>query len=432
MNRSLRAKLLPLALTFVLAFGITIPAAAQGIVTGDTVPAGTVLNQDVVLVGQNVTVDGTVNGNVFILGNQVTVNGTVDGSLIIIGQNAGIGGTVTGGTYAAALTLDLAPHAALERDLYVATVSLTSGADSVIGRDLYAVGLDSGLNGQVVRNLHTVIGPIQLYNGLMTLLGFENLTIKLHFETPQPSGNAAGLQVPISPRARLRVAVNPAPRPFDWGKWALNLLRNWAVLFVFSLLALWLMRKPLDRSGQPLRAHPWRTIGAGLLVLVISIALIGVLLLLSVLIFAIGLGLNALGLWQLSVALWAAAYACLALALVALWFFISYGTKIIAIYVGAAWVFGKLFQRKAFWLDLLALLAGTVVYILLLAVPFIGWVFGLLVTAAGAGAAWLTYRQSRRKTEPVPVEITKEMVSKLPAKVLSERKTKKTPANKKA
>ena len=431
MNHSLRAKFLPLALTFALAFIVTSPAAAQGIVTGDTIPAGTVLNQDVFLVGQNVTIDGTVNGNVFVLGNQVTVNGTVDGSLIIIGQNAGIGGTVTGATYAAALTLDLAPHAALERDLYAATVSLTSGADSIIGRDLYAVGLDSGLNGQVVRNLHTVIGPIQLYNGIMTLLGFENLTIKLHFETPQSSGSAIGLQVPISPHARLRVAVNPAPRPFDWGKWALNLLRNWAVLFVFSLLALWLARKPLDRCGEPPRARPWRTIGAGLLALVLSFVLIGVLLLVSVLVFAIGLGLNALGLWQLSVALWAAAYACLALALVALWFFISFGTKIIVIYVAATWVFGKFFHRKAFWLDLLALLAGTLVYILLLAVPFIGWVFGLLVTAAGAGAAWVAYHQSRQKTESEPVLVEKT-VSKLPAKVSPEGKAKKTPAKKNA
>jgi hypothetical protein len=109
--------------------------------------------------------------------------------------------------------------------------------------------------------------------------------------------------------------------------------------------------------------------------------------LLAVLIFVIGLGFNFLGLWQVSIALWAAAYACLALAVVALWFFISYGTKIIAIYFATTGLFALLFKRKAFWLDLLALLAGTVIYALLRSVPYVGWVFGVLATALGAGAA---------------------------------------------
>jgi hypothetical protein len=415
MKNSISTKLFTLALTFILAFSITTPAAAQGLITGDTIPAGVTYDHDAVLVGQNVVIDGTVNGNVFILGNQVSVNGKVNGSLILIGQNVGIGGTFDGGVYAAALTLDLASHAALGRDLYVATVSLTSGNASVIGRDLYALGLDSGLNGQVGRDLHTVIGPIQLYNGLMTLLGFDDLTIKLHFEAPQPASGSNGSLLSTGRHARLRIANAPQAKAFDWGKWGLNLLRNWAVLFLFSLLALWQARKPLDRSGEPLHTHPWRTLGTGLLVLVIAFALVGVALLLAVIIFAIGLGLNFLGLWQLSLALWASAYACLALALAALWFFIVYGTKIIVLYFIATWTFGKLFHRKAVWLDILALLAGTVVYALLRAVPYVGWVFDVLVIAAGAGSGWLAYRESRKMPEPsFPLEPVSTKLTRTP------------------
>lgn len=422
MKRSFYIRFLPIILTFSLALGITTPvAASDGIITGDSVPAGTVLDQDAILIGQNVTIDGTVDGNVFALGNQVTVNGTVDGSLILIGQNAGIGGTVTGGVYALALTLDLAPHAALARDLYVATVSLTSGSNSVIGRDLYAVGLDSGLNGQVGRNLHTVIGPIQLYNGLMTLLGFDDLTIKLHFEAPKPASDSSSNITSAGRPVHLRIAEAPPAKTFDWGMWALSLLRNWAVLFVFSLLALWLTHKPLERSGEPLRTHPWRTLGSGLLALVIAFALIGVALLLAVLIFAIGLGLNFLGLWQLSIALWVAAYACLGLALAALWFFIVYGTKIVVIYVAGTWLFGKLFQRRAVWMDILAILAGTVVYTLLRAIPYVGWVFGILVSAAGAGSGWLALRQWRHKPEPILVEKPAEMAAEQSLKVVPKK-----------
>jgi hypothetical protein len=393
MNRSLRTKLFFLTLTFFLAFGLTTPVVAQGLVTGDTIPAGMTLNQDVILVGQDVAIDGTVNGNAFILGNQVTINGKVDGSIILIGQNASIGGQVSGTVYALALTLDLPAPSLLGRDLYAGTVSLTSQVGSSIARHLYAIGLDAGLNGQVGGDLHTAIGPIQLYNGLMTLLGFNDLTIHLHFEIPQPAPTPGSSLLSAGRYARLHLASGPAPKTFDWGKWGIDLLRNWAILSVLGLLAFWLIHKPLDRSGETLRQRPWRTLGIGLLVLVILVALIVVGLLLAVLVFSLGLALSALGLWQLSIILWIAFYACLALALAALLFFVIYGTKIIVIYVSATWLFGVLFRRKTIWMDVLALLAGAAVYSLLRTLPYAGWVVGVLITAAGAGSGWLAFRQ---------------------------------------
>jgi hypothetical protein len=415
MKQSNFFRLIPLILALSLTLGITTPAAAQGLIIGNTIPAGTVVDQDVYLVGQDITIDGTVNGNVFILGNQVTVNGSIDGSLIFISQNAGISGTISGAVYGAAMTLDLVPDATIQRDLYVISISLTSGDGSVIGRDLYAIGLDSGLNGQVGRDMHTVIGPIQLYNGLMTLLGYDDLTIRLHFETPQPATNPSGQLISNGHNARIHI-IEPTPAAFDWGKWSLNLLRNWIVLLVFSLSGLWFMRKALDRSGEPLSSRPWQSLGTGLIALVIAFSLIGVSLLLSVLIFAIGLGLNYLGLWQLSIALWVASYACLALALVSLWFSIVYGTKIIVIYLAASWLSGTIFHRQTLLFKALALLVGTVAFALLRSVPYVGWVFDLLSTAAGMGAAWIAYRDSSMKpdliAEPNPVKSMKKRQGK--------------------
>ncbi len=400
MKHSFRSKYIVLIVSLVLAFTLATPVAAQGLVYGSSIPAGATVEQDVLLVGQNVTIDGDVEGNVFVLGNQVTVNGRVDGSLVLIGQNAGITGTVSGSTYAAALTLDLGPQAALQRDLYVATVSLTSGKESLIGRDLFAVGLDSGLSGHVGRTLHTAIGPIQLYNGAVHLLGFDELAIKLHFEVPPADGGSGSGLAPAARRALLRHSEKAAG--FDWAGWGLDLLRNWGVLFLLGLLALWLLRGRLERSAAVLQARPVRTTAVGLLVLVIAFALAGVALLLAVLVFAIGLGLNSLGLWQLSLGFWALAYSGLAMFLAVLWFLIVYGTKIIVIFLAAGWLFGRIFHRKAVWLDVLALLAGALVYGLLLAIPYVGWVFGVLVTAAGAGAAWLETRANRQAPAPLP------------------------------
>lgn len=406
MKRFARIRGSLLVLVLLLAFLLPSPARADdGLVYGETVPAGAVVNHDVVLIGGNVSLLGTVNGNVFILGNQVVVDGVVNGSLVMIAQNAAIGGTVSGAVYAAAVTLDLPGTAALQRDLYAVTVSLTSQPASQVGRQLFALGLDAGLNGEIAGPLHTAIGPIQLYNGLMRLLGFNELTIELHFELPQkapapapsltptptPQGNAA----PV----RFRLHLQDPPPPFDWSNWGLGLLRGWVVLFAFGLLMLWLTPRPLAAAGAPLRTGPWRTLGLGLIVLVVSLNLFLVGLLLAALVFALGLGLNALGLWQISLALWALAYAALTAALTGLALFIAYGVKALVSFHLAAWLFERFAPPKAFWMDVLALSLGTVVFALLRSIPYVGWAIGLLVTAAGMGAAWLAWRGRRVAVE---------------------------------
>ncbi|MFZ5912121.1 MAG: hypothetical protein ACOYYU_19110 [Chloroflexota bacterium] len=390
-----------LAIALLLAFALPTPALAQGIVYGDTIPGGTVVDYDVVLVGQNVSIEGTVNGNVFILGNQVTVNGEVNGSLLVIGQNLMLGGTVTGGVYALGLTTELAPGASLERDLYALSVGIASQQDSSIRRDLFALALDASLNGSVGRDLHTAIGPIQLYNGLMRLLGFEELTIELHFELPKPAPEAtpSSHTLPIS-RARLRAQAPVEGTPWDWAAWGINVTREWTVLSLFGLLAFWLARRPLEAGSVPFRAQPWRTTGIGLLALVIGFNLFALGALLGALVFSFGLALNYLGLWQLCIALWIAAYSLLALAMTALWFFITYGSKIVLVYALFTWLSDKF--DTALWVKIVALLLGAAVYTLLRSVPYVGWIVGVLVTAAGTGAAWLAWRASRQK--PAEVE----------------------------
>lgn len=405
MRNPARAKFMALIIILLLAFAFPTSAQAQGIVYGDTVPAGTVVNHDVVLIGQNILLEGTVNGNVFILGNQVVVNGTVDGSLILLGQNAAIGGTVNGAVYVSALTLELTPGADLARELYVATVSLGSTAGSAVGRDLFALGLDAGLNGQIGGQMHTAIGPIQLYNGLMTLLGFDELTLKLRFDFSNPpaapqSGNG-NLSFLSAPHARLRLA-GQQEGPFDWSAWGIERLREWLVLALFAVMALAFARPALERAGEPLGTRPIRTTSLGVLALVIVINLFGVGLLLAALIFSIGLGLNFIGLWQLSIALWIAAYSSLALILVGLWLFVVYGTKVIVVYQATKWARSRMPQINM-WLNMLFVLTGLLAYVFLLAIPYVGWVFGVLVTAAGTGSAWLAYRaQPQTHLLPAP------------------------------
>jgi hypothetical protein len=162
-------------------------------------------------------------------------------------------------------------------------------------------------------------------------------------------------------------------------------------LFLFGLLTIWLLHEPLENSSMPLRQRPWKTGGIGLLVLVIGVHLFWVALLISALLFAIGLWIGSMNLWGLSLAFLLAAYSLVGLLVAVLWVFIVYGTKLIVAWCFGAWIFEKLIPRLACY-RILPLLLGTVVYALLRSIPVAGWVVGVLVTAAGMGAAWLAWR----------------------------------------
>lgn len=393
-----------LVLALLTAFLFPTAAYAQGgIVYGDSIPAGVVVNHDVLLLGSKVSIDGVVNGNTFILGNQVVINGSVNGSLVMLAQNAAIGGQISQAVYAAALTLDLPETAALSRDLYALTVSLTSKPASSIERHLFALGLDAGLNGRIGGDLHTVIGPIQLYNGAVRLLGFEELTLQLHFDVPPAppapsSGTAPGSAYKVSLRFKFQ---DPLPA-FDWGAWAIDILRSWGTLFGLGLLVMWRARSWLEESGAPLRARPGRTLGLGLLVLAISLNLFLVALMLVAVVFAIGLGLNAIDLWPLSIALWVIVYAHIAVALTLLVLFVLYGTKILVSYHFVAWLIGRTTWPRTTWMAVLILLIGTLFYSLLRSVPYVGWVVGLLVIALGMGSAWRAFRDAPPRAQVAP------------------------------
>lgn len=402
---------LALGLCLWMLLGLVSPVLAQGIVGGDTVASQVTIDNDLVLFGQEVTLDGTVNGNVFVLGNHVNVRGKINGSLVAVGQNVVLDGQVDGTVYSAALTVDAGDKSSVTRDLYAAAVSLTSQPGAGVGRDLFALGLDAGLSGKVGRSLHTMIGPLQLYNGIVRLLGFEELAVDLHFPirppqenqaplpatTPTPApggwlpqlGAGAGLGVDPLAVALAGRSVDETGEPFDWNAWAVRVLRDWASLFVLGLIALWLLRKPLARGGDSLRAGPWKSTGWGVLVLVVSFNLFGVALVLVALIFLVGLWLGWLGLWGLAIAWWSAAYALLGVLVTVLWIFVVYGTKILVTYVAADWLLSKIWEKR--W-PVISLLLGTIVYVLLRSIPYAGLVIGFLVTSAGMGAAWFALR----------------------------------------
>jgi hypothetical protein len=75
-------------------------------------------------------------------------------------------------------------------------------------------------------------------------------------------------------------------------------------------------------------------------------------------------------------------------------------SKIVAAYMLGKWIVPVLFPHSAdnSWLRLII---GVVIYVLLAAIPLLGWLVGLGAALVGTGAIWLTIRSFALKPNKV-------------------------------
>lgn len=403
-------------------FSLVSPARAQGIQVTfeDSVPAGTVVENDAVLAGTTVKLDGDVDGDALAVGSTVEVNGDVEGSLVAVGQNVVINGTVGGTTYVVALTLELGPEAELNRNLYNISGSTNLAEGSMIGRDLVLVSLGAQLSGEIGRNTEGIIGPFEIFRLFMDMIGRPVLEPQSGLESSGLSDTAQVAPIQYSgilPSVSSIALTGPAEKVLSQNQaspptkieprqstqtgstidservadWAQRVVLEFITLLVFGLLGIWLFSSFLNRSAQKVESKPLQATGYGLLGLILSIALIGVLILVALLILMLGIGLGYLNLWDLAWAVWGVGFASLGLAFWVSLLFVSFGTKVIVAYLIGLLILRRLAPKANQYL-ILPLLLGLFLYVLLASIPYFGWVIAVLVNSIGLGAAWLAYR----------------------------------------
>lgn len=406
MNWTLKPQLritMVILILFCLFFGLTQSALAQGIDFGSEVEAGETVENDIVLTGNTITLDGTVVGDVMAVGSTVQVNGTVEGSLIVVGRFLTINGEVNGTTYVIGRELTLTESANLVRNLYFLGLTLDTLEESQVGRDLVALTLGADLNGFVGRDVRMISGAVQIIRLITDIVGREVTGLPVDAAgamTGEASPLVQAEYASIFPLAHFLAAIDPQSGGIDTqrlGVWALERLRELVTLFVFGMLGIWLLPRQLTRSVEVFQAKWLRSLGIGLLAIVIAFNIVGVAILLAALIAVIGYGLGAITLWDLAWAVWMVGLACLGLAFAIFWLFVIYGTKVIVAYVGGRILLDRL-APKATRYKVVPLLLGLILYVILHGLPILGWVVAILATAIGLGISWLVWRN--RETSP--------------------------------
>lgn len=408
---SLRATLMRgVAIFLLILIGLSIApqtSFAQAIVRGDRLYSGEVIDNDVVMSGDDVQLAGTVKGNAFVTGRDVVVDGTIEGSLFVIGQRVTINGTVGGGAYVIAVSSRLGSTAEVGQNLYFIGVSFVSEKGSRVDRDLIGLSLGAVLQGSVGRETRLIAG----------LLQFVNLFFDFALgPTPGPAvavvaGRAPGLgQIVLPGEIVIDVigqtidstqAAQPAPTQGELVlDWLLARLREFLPLLIVSLIGYWFLRDRLEASTVPIKTRPLATLGYGLVGLILAGAIVGALILLFFLVLMTGFWIGRATFWNVAWLFWSIAFPLGALVFGLFLAFLNYGTKGITSYAITSYVVDR-FAPGLGRYRWLVLILGLIIYVLLRAIPTLGWVISVLVTAWGIGGAWLAWRSRRGLPPPL-------------------------------
>jgi cytoskeletal protein CcmA (bactofilin family) len=368
--------------------------------------AGQVVEDDLVVTASEVYIDGTVQGDLVAFGSYVEVNGTVQGDLMaaagevringtvqddarVAGAGVHLSGSVGDDLYAAAgggsSSFDVSAMAGrsvqqglrIEPGASVGGAAYLGGGDIFVGgaveEELAVGGLSATLAGPVGGDAYLDIGERLTVTSAAQIQGELAYTADREFTIPP--GAAADIrfeQRPVEP-----ASTAPGQNPAELYGW--RVARLALVVLGFSLLG-WLLLRfapvSLRRPAEALAARPGQAIlyGIAALAVLFLVPILSGLVVLAVVLF-----------WGWFPAVMLAVL--LTAALVLAW---TLSPLITGLWLGRL-VWPAKDRGNS---DLVALVAGALLVVLAGALPWVGWIVGLVSLAFALGGLMLAARGS--------------------------------------
>ncbi len=427
----------------ILTLAFATPVMAFDGRSGDniTIEADEVIDDDLYVTAENFTLEGTVNGDLIVFGQTITINGTVNGDVMAAGQSVVINGTVTGDARIAGAALQLGKSADLTEDLLAGGASLETKPGSKIDGELVFGTGQALLAGDVTGDVLAGTGALELrgeFGGDVTAevgdaeqgtgpspsMYMPNVSITIpsvaagltisdeakiagNLEYTQskeiklPAGVVDGKVTRNEPVADNTYVKAPPTVAQKAVSWSLDLLRTMVTLILFGLLLGWLFPSFMSSLLNKLQSQPAASLGWGL---VAYAAFFFVILLVVVVMILGGIIFGVLTLSGVSgTIVWVGILAIFEL-IVGFVLVTSFLTKILVAWLGGKWIlnrFNPALAEHKVW----PLVLGVVIIALLFALPFVGWLFSLIVIFLGLGALWIWGRdlwQARTTPSSVP------------------------------
>lgn len=429
----------------VLTLGLAVPVNAFEFKGGDVVviDSGEVIDDDLYVTAATIEVHGTIKGDLIAMGSNIIISteGVVEGDIITGGQSVVINGKVMDDARIAGAVLTVGDKGQVGDDIVAAGYSLETKPGSKIGGDLLFAGaqallegfiggdvkVNAGgvqLNGQIVGDAEFVVGgqgeappfsPFQFIPNMPAVpviasgfsIGADTLIEgNLDYQSPQPADVpswAVEGEVNFEEVETVDVDEGREPEPTTAEKvwqWFLSNLRKFISLLIIGLLVAWLLSNLLEQAAAQLQAHPWPSLGWGALIyfgFYFVVMLVFILTIILMVLFSI---LTLAGIAWVIFGLGLVTILNMVLAFVIATSFLS---KIILSYLGGRLVLERLKPEWAlniFW----SFILGVTIFVILTAIPFIGWIVNVAVVFFGLGALFLLAKNRWIKSGGIEVK----------------------------
>ncbi len=352
----------------------------------------------------------------------------MEGDLIAAGQTVTINGTVTDDARIAGAVLQIGKTATIGDDVVAGGASLETQEGSVIEGELVVGAGQVLLNGNVTGDVQVGAGSLEL-NGefggdvnaqvgdpeeggmppsiFIPQANIQFPTVKPGFnigEEAQIKGNleytqSKDVNIPadaVSGKVtRTAPVVDPAvqkakPTPAQKGMtWTFNLLRTIVTLIFFGLLLGWLAPMFMKALMEKVQSQPGASLGWGV---VAYAAFFFAILVVIVAMIAGGVLFGVLTLSRVSGTIIWLGILTLSTMIFGFVLVTAFLTKIVVAWLGGKLIlarFSPALAEHKVW----PLVIGAVLIALVIALPYIGWLFGILVMFIGLGALWIWARE---------------------------------------
>ncbi len=354
-----------------------------------SLPSQTTHHGDFFAVAKNVEISGKVEGDLYVLGSDVYIDGHVTGDVLVCALHVEISGRVDNNVRVIAGQANISGSVGYNATIVAASAQVSSSS-KIGGNLVIAAGStqlaatvkgDANIAATYLRVSGSIDDRLFAYVGGMHITSRASIGKDLDYRSSEKAlidpGASIGGQILYHPSIFHRFLETKWIQRLLVGSKIMGILMNFVYSFVIGWILWRLFPRNVESALSALQDHPMKCLGSGLIVLILF-PLVSFLLLISI------LGMP------------------FALTLIALNVITFYTAKIFSV----IWVTEKLSHGfKIHMGKYKTLAAGLILYFLLTAIPYVGFLvtIGALLFGLGAGVVggsrrhWLE-KLTRRKT----------------------------------
>ncbi len=336
--------------------------------------ADQVINQNYYAVGENIEIYGTVNGDLFLAGGTVLLDSAnINGDVFVVAENLVVKNKING-SVRAVTSKQTELSAEVLNNIFIAGENLKVYDTAIINKHLTFWGSNLEMNGKVGQQLE---GAME--NAVIN--GEVGSHVDLYLSPKEQSNlkltDKAKVGGSVFYRALTKAEVNEAAKvggSIDFQEWAKkqndkglkdylwSLVLSFFGMLVVGMVLFYVWPGFFSDNFATLKLQPWKTLLFGFLSLILTP------------IIAIAAMFTLIGL-------------PLGLMLVAVWLMFLYLATILS-----AWLVGKFIKSKILakykWSKINLLIFSLATYLLVIRIPFIGWLVALFAYLFAWGLLW--------------------------------------------